>query len=212
MSLSIGKLAAALSKVQSQLKSAAKDSANPFFKSKYADLGSVWDACREALGANEFAVSQSAGSTPEGGISITTILMHSSGEWVGSEVAVKPTKAGPQEAGSILSYLRRYSLAALVGVVAEDDDGEAAEGRGAERGKPAAKGRKPAPQVEEIPPNDPAVLDWFKQIDAAPDKGAAMRVAAEISKWAPLAAPSLVAQVKDHYKKHIERLNTFAQG
>ena len=208
MSLSIGKLAAALSKVQSQLKSAAKDSANPFFKSKYADLGSVWDACREALGANEFAVSQSAGSTPEGGISITTILMHSSGEWVGSEVAVKPTKAGPQEAGSILSYLRRYSLAARVGVVAEDDDGEAAEGRGAEKGKPAAKGRKPQP-VEEIPPNDPAVLDWFRQIDATPNKEAAARVAAEIAKWASLAAPGFVGQVKARYKKHLE---TFAQG
>ena len=205
MSSSIGALAAALSKVQAQLKAASKDSANPFFKSKYADLSSVWEACREALTSNGFAVSQAAGSREDGAISITSILMHSSGEWIASEVAVKPSKPGPQEAGSILSYLRRYSLASLVGVVAEDDDGEAAEGRGAEKGKPAGRKGKPVP-VEEIPPNDPAVLDWFKQIDATPNKEAAQRVAVEIAKWASLAAPSLVAQVKSHYKTHLGNL------
>ena len=70
-------------------------------------------------------------------------------------------------------------------------------------GSPA--NRKPQP-VEEIPPNDPAVLDWFRQIDATPNKEAAQRVAAEIAKWASLAAPGFVAQVKARYKKHLETL------
>lgn len=117
------KLALALSKAQGMMKSAKKDMDNPFFKSKYADLASVWDACREALSSNEIAVMQ----VPEmqgNIIGIRTKLIHSSGEYEEGffPLAVPPT-AKAQEMGSAMTYLRRYALSAMVGVAPEDDDG-----------------------------------------------------------------------------------------
>lgn len=123
---SIANLAKALSIVQGRLTYAKKDSANPFFKSKYADLESVWDACRDLLSANGLAVVQLPGEYFEGTMSLTTILMHSSGEWISQQMSVPVSKPDSQGCGSCLSYMRRYSLAAVVGVVQADDDGNAA--------------------------------------------------------------------------------------
>ena len=125
---SIAKLATALSIVQGKLTHAKKDSANPFFKSKYADLESVWDACRELLANNGLAVAQFPGTYCEldHSMSLTTLLTHSSGEWISQEMSVPVTKPDAQGAGSCLTYMRRYALAAVVGVVQADDDGNAA--------------------------------------------------------------------------------------
>lgn len=120
----IGKLAEALSKAQGAMKPAIKDSSNPFFQSKYADLSSVWESIREPLSANGLSVSQLLGSAEGGHISLTTILMHSSGEWISSMVSAKPVKEDGQAIGSLTSYLRRYSLSAIVGGYADDDDAE----------------------------------------------------------------------------------------
>jgi hypothetical protein len=123
---SIANLAKALSIVQGKLTYAKKDSANPFFKSKYADLESVWDACRNLLAENNLSVMQFPGEYFEGAMSLNTILAHSSGEWIGQEMSVPVTKPDAQGAGSALTYMRRYALAAVVGVVQADDDGNAA--------------------------------------------------------------------------------------
>ena len=125
---SIANLAKSLSIVQGKLTHAKKDSANPFFKSKYADLESVWDACRDLLASNGLAVAQFPGtySDLDKSMSLTTILTHSSGEWISQEMSVPVTKADAQGAGSALTYMRRYALAAVVGVVQADDDGNAA--------------------------------------------------------------------------------------
>ena len=125
---SIANLAKALSIVQGKLTYAVKDSANPFFKSKYADLESVWDACRSLLAENGLCVMQFPGtySDLDKSMSLTTILSHSSGEWISQEMSVPMSKVDAQGAGSCLSYMRRYSLAAVVGVVQADDDGNAA--------------------------------------------------------------------------------------
>jgi hypothetical protein len=125
---SIANLAKALSTVQGKLTHAKKDSANPFFKSKYADLESVWDACRDLLASNGLAVAQFPGtySDLDKSMSLTTILTHSSGEYISQEMSVPMSKVDAQGAGSCLSYMRRYSLAAVVGVVQADDDGNAA--------------------------------------------------------------------------------------
>ena len=125
---SIANLAKALSIVQGKLTYAVKDSANPFFKSKYADLESVWDACRSLLAENGFAVMQFPGlySELDKSMSLTTILSHASGEWISQEMSVPVSKVDPQGAGSALTYMRRYALAAVVGVVQADDDGNAA--------------------------------------------------------------------------------------
>jgi len=124
----IANLAKALSIVQGKLTYAKKDSKNPFFKSNYADLESVWDSCRNLLSENGLAVSQFPGtySDLDKSISLITILTHESGEWISQEMSVPMSKVDAQGAGSCISYMRRYSLAAVVGVVQADDDGNAA--------------------------------------------------------------------------------------
>lgn len=127
---SIGALAAALSKAQADITGALKDSSNPFFKSKYADLASCWDACRKQLAANNLAVIQTVYVHWDKDESVlVTTLAHSSGEWVRSELPIRAKDASPQAQGSAITYARRYALAAIVGLAQIDDDAEAAQGR-----------------------------------------------------------------------------------
>lgn len=122
-----GKLAAALCAFQATLEGAKKDSQNPFFKSTYADLNSVWDAVREGLASNGLAVVQGGsqdGHTPPGHICISTRIMHVSGEWVEDSLELAVSKQDPQACGAAITYARRYGLAAMLGVVQEDDDAE----------------------------------------------------------------------------------------
>jgi hypothetical protein len=123
---SIGHLALALAKAQGEMGAAAKDASNPHFRSKYADLSSIMDACREPLSKHGLAVTQLPGRGEDGSVQLTTILMHESGEHLGSTISSRPAQENPQVVGSILTYLRRYALASVVGVVSDDDDGEAA--------------------------------------------------------------------------------------
>lgn len=127
---SIGKLSKALTAVQSNLKPASKDADNPFFKSKYADLNSVWDAARELLGKNGLSVIQGNSVGLDNTVIVETILAHESGEWVQSELCLPLAKHDPQGVGSAVTYGRRYGLAAIVGIVADiDDDGNHASGK-----------------------------------------------------------------------------------
>jgi hypothetical protein len=133
-SSSFGKIALAMSKAQGAMTGALKDADNPFFKSKYADLGSVWDDCRTPLSMNEIAVFQMPSSRGDI-VTVTTLLAHSSDQWIESELDMKSKDASPQGIGSAITYARRYALAAMAGVYQVDDDAEAAHGRG----KPAQK-------------------------------------------------------------------------
>lgn len=125
---SIANLTLALSIVQGKLTYAKKDSKNPFFKSNYADLESVWDSCRSLLADNGLAILQFPGlySELDKSMSLTTVISHKSGEWISQEMSVPVSKVDAQGAGSALTYMRRYALAAVVGVVQADDDGNAA--------------------------------------------------------------------------------------
>jgi hypothetical protein len=125
----INELAAALSKAQGKITGALKDSANPFFKSKYADLASVWDACRASLSENGLAVVQFPESD-DSGLYVITTLTHSSGQWMRSRLRLTPKDDSPQAAGSAITYGRRYALASAVGVAQVDDDGNAASATG----------------------------------------------------------------------------------
>lgn len=127
----INELATALAKAQGEITGALKDSANPFFKSKYSDLASCWDACRSALSKNGLAVTQFPSTTSDGHLNLATSLTHSSGQWMRSEFSMRPKDDSPQAMGSALTYARRYALCAVVGVAQVDDDGNAASGRSA---------------------------------------------------------------------------------
>lgn len=127
---SLGKLFEALAKAQSKIEAAVKDKSNPYFKSKYADLNSIWDACRGPLSENGLSVLQ----TVEGNRAepfLVTWLGHASGEWIKSRLPLIIMKPDPQSMGSAITYARRYALSAIVGVSAdeEDDDGEKAMNR-----------------------------------------------------------------------------------
>jgi len=123
---SIKELAGALAKAQGAMRPAEKNSVNPHFKNRYADLASILDACRSALAANGLAILQ----CPRAG-ELETILAHASGEWVSAITPILADKPGPQPYGSGLTYARRYALSSMLGIAADDDDdAEAATSNG----------------------------------------------------------------------------------
>jgi hypothetical protein len=123
---SVAALAEAMALAQAAVEGATKGKVNPAFKSKYADLKSVWDACREALTQNGLSVIQSPGELENSKVTITTMLLHKSGEWVRGSLSIPIGKVDAQGYGSAITYARRFALAAFVGVAPEDDDGAAA--------------------------------------------------------------------------------------
>ena len=126
LSDSIDKLAPALVAVQTHAAPALKQSNNPAFKSKYADLASCWEAVREPLAQAQIVVIQEAVLT-DAGVAVTTRLLHASGQWLQTEPLVVPlAKRDAHAVGSCVSYGKRYSLSAALGIVADDDDGNAA--------------------------------------------------------------------------------------
>lgn len=126
-STELNHLATALAKAQASLSAAAKDGKNPHFKSKYATLQSIWDAAREVLAPNGLSVAQTFRETDGARMDITTTLLHSSGQWIAGTLSMIPQQSTPQGIGSAITYGRRYALAAILGIVAdEDDDGNAA--------------------------------------------------------------------------------------
>jgi ERF superfamily. len=141
----INELATALSKAQGQIKSAEKDGTNPHFKSHYSTLDSVWEALRDPLSKNGLSISQTLSCENEM-IILTTILMHSSGQWIKSSMPIIRVTATPQAIGSACTYMKRYSLAAIAGVTSgEDDDGNEAE----------KNHTPPRPAPKKIPPPSP---------------------------------------------------------
>jgi hypothetical protein len=155
----IGELAAALSDAQAEMEGASKSSANPFFKSKYADLSSVWEACRGPLTKYGLSVIQSPEVTGNL-VSVETRLLHESGQWIAGVVSCTAKDDSPQSVGSAITYLRRYALQSFAGVAPEDDDAEAAQGR-----------RKPQ---EAAKPDVPAGFsDWLDDLSVLADEGTA---------------------------------------
>ena len=149
---SIALLAGALAKAQLQIEPASKNATNPHFRSHYADLASIWDACRGPLNTNGLSIVQFPCDGEVGRIGLCTMIVHSSGEWMSETITVKALKEDPQFLGGVLTYLRRYSLAAVVGVTAtEDDDGNAAS--------TPANARVAAPRPYIPPPVSPPAVN-----------------------------------------------------
>lgn len=127
MSSAIDKLAPALVAVQQATFGVERNAVNGGFKgSRYADLAATSAACREALTSNGFTVSQWPGEYDGKAMAMTTILLHASGQWMRGTMTVPLGKQDAQGYGSALTYARRYSLQAVVGLSPEDDDGNAA--------------------------------------------------------------------------------------
>ena len=157
----INELAAALSKAQSQMSFASKDSKNPHFGSKYADLSAVWASIREPLTSNGLSVVQTIEAS-DNKIFLVSMLMHVSGQWISSRMPVKTDKDTCQGMGSGITYARRYSLAALVGCVQDDDDGNIAEGLSQNGAKGVKKGS--ASKELSVEPTDDPFIDEAKKL------------------------------------------------
>lgn len=133
MSKSITALATALSQAQGEMKHADKNCTNPHFKSKYADIASINDASKAALTKYGLSVCQMASGEPPF-VKMVTILLHKSGEWLSGQLNLRSTNDTPQGMGSAITYARRYALAAVLNIAAEEeDDGNAASVPGVQR-------------------------------------------------------------------------------
>jgi hypothetical protein len=154
MSPTVGKLAAALASAQAEMDGAAKDSTNPHFRSKYADLSSIRDACRPLAKHGLAFLQPTRADGPH--VTVTTVLIHSSGEWISEDLTLTAGANTPQAVGSAITYGRRYGLAAMVGIAPEDDDGEAAEPRNATPLSVPA----PAPRAPAKPPKATAPVKF----------------------------------------------------
>jgi hypothetical protein len=221
MSENIADLATALAKAQAEIEGAAKGKVNPAFRSKYADLASVWDAIRAPLTKNGLSVVQAPMVTPEG-TTLRTMLLHASGQWMASTYPISPTKNDMQGIGSATTYARRYSLMAMVGVAPEDDDGNAATGKG-DAPKPSAPPPsprlvKPEPTPDRYPHRiDVPVLsdgdgsDWIAwgQRYAAAINGATD--AGELEAWVRHNAVAMGAVSKANPKAHARLANLIDQ-
>ena len=134
---SIAAIAPALVKAQAEIKAALKDSTNPHFRSKYADLSSVVDAVKGPLLKHGICFLQGVHDAVDG-VAVETMLLHTSGEWISSTLRIPAVKQDAQGYGSATTYGRRYGLQAMCGVPAEDDDGNAATASTASRITPVA--------------------------------------------------------------------------
>lgn len=155
--------AEAFVQLQAEIRPAIKDATNPAFRSKYADLGAVWEAVKEPLKGHGFAIIQMPqfeGDT----MYLETIILHVSGEKMAGRYPIKPTKQDPQGYGSAITYARRYSVCAMLGVIADDDD----DGNAAST-KPTAAAPKPAapsaPPVTPLPQDEDTVSGFRNWLD-----------------------------------------------
>jgi hypothetical protein len=149
---SIANLAAALVKVQAKIRPLKRNADNPFFKSNYTDLAAMAESLYPLLSAEGLAVVQGGF-----GDALSTILVHASGEWIESSLPM-PNEPNPQKLGSVITYFRRYALAAIVGAASEgeDDDGNAASHPPARASAPPPANRPPAESGARPTPPAPA--------------------------------------------------------
>lgn len=178
----------ALAKAQTEMGKAIKNAKNPHLKSNYADLGSVMEACFDALHANGFAIMQPCGAD-ERGKYVETVLAHASGDTFTSRVYLVVGKNDMQGIGSAITYARRYGLLGMAGLAPEDDDGEATK---------ATPRQQPANRAPAVPSKaDQAAAD--SMIAAIRQHGAAawndQRLQADLAKLRA-SAPELAAQVE----------------
>lgn len=118
---SISALIKSLNSFQGKLTAVKKDALNPFFKAKYATLDTIWETIRKPLSESGLAVTQTMGIIDNKSV-LETTLYHTSGEWISGTQLVNPVKDDPQSLGSAISYARRYSLSAILGIVSDEDD------------------------------------------------------------------------------------------
>jgi hypothetical protein len=208
----------AMAKSQAQLEVASKNANNPFFKSKYAPLEEVWKACRKALTDNGIAVLQFPIHSEDGRLHLETMLCHSSGESITRTFSTPVKDQTPQGYGSAITYLRRFALAATVGVVAdEDDDGATASGTvkpgvGVHKATDGAKEALTSAQKETVDRLLGTVVDCFAAGNAelAYEAMQGLESDVKVALWAELDSKqrSAIKRVGEAIKARDAKINT----
>jgi len=142
MSESITELAGALIAAQAELPPVPKNKLNPFYKSKYAGLEDVMPVALKVLTKHGLGLVQTVGQDGNGGSSLTTMLVHTSGQWLSDTQPLLLKTADSQGQGSAITYARRYGAMPMLGMVAEEDD----DGNAASTTAKPTPARKPAAQ------------------------------------------------------------------
>lgn len=169
------KLDEALAQAQFEFKVAQKDQDNPFFKSKYADLASIWDACRDALAKYQIAVTQWPVHSDDNKVHLVTRVAHH-GQWMTAQFSMPVSKEDPQGYKSAVTYLRRTCLEAALGIASEDDDGNHAS-KALNVQKPYVTSLPTAREIVNHAPKAKSTVltqgepPWPQPEDALPDAG-----------------------------------------
>lgn len=151
---SITQLCTALAVAQGLFPTAQQGAVNPHFQKSYSNIADVWDVCRNPMSSNGLSVIQCPTSKPGADhVTLVTRLAHKSGEWIEFRLSFKAQMSNPQNAGSVITYMKRYALQGLLGIVSreDDDDGETGAGRGATSQNTAASAKKAAPPAQGAP-------------------------------------------------------------
>ena len=119
----ITELSKAFAKMQMELEQPLKNANNPFFKSKYVPLENVVDSITRAASKHGLSFTQFPSSDENGNVTVGTMVMHESGEWIEYDpICLKPVKNDPQAIGSAITYAKRYALSAIFGITSDNDD------------------------------------------------------------------------------------------
>lgn len=181
------KLFKAIVEAQAEMPTVTKSATNPFFKCKYATLDSVVNAAKPVLATHGLAVVQGGRETGTGKVIITTRIIHTSGQWIESELEMAPDKNTPQGVGACLTYASRYGYRMLGVVTDEDDDGNAAS----QQSEAKAALKEPQEKTDEAAKSSAEDRDKFlkaiKEITALP-------------------------RLKSWYEKHKDKINALMPG
>jgi hypothetical protein len=185
---SIAELSAAVAAAFGEFPDVPKEAKNDFFKSKYATLATVLGTIRPILTKHGLAVLQFPAVSSDSArvLALETTLLHSSGEWISLVTEVPMVKADPQGYGSAMTYTRRYSLLAVLGLAAEDDDGHAASQPGSKPAPAPRAASKPAPVAATAPAagGGATLADVMRSIGEAGFKDDAGKMTPEGFAWA----------------------------
>lgn len=192
---SIKNLSAALAAAQAEMPSVKMNSVNPFLKNKFADLGAVIETSRPILAKHGLSISQFPTSF-DNQVGVTTILMHASGEWLEDTMTMQASeekgKSAAQVAGSVITYLRRYSWSAVLGLYADEDTD------GAHAQKPEATRHEQGAGITVTP----AWVVNNYQLSAKDDKGKTAEASKILNMLGLVGKPVEVAKSKiDLYKE-----------
>ena len=202
--MDLSKIAPAIVAAQAELGGVVKDSKNPHFKSRYASLEAVITEAKPILARHKLAFLQMPGELTEMGLSVTTMLLHESGQSISSTVTVPLQKRDPQGVGSTITYACRYSLMAMLGMPSVDDVAES----GMMRQDVAPPPPMPAPK-----PNAADLVNWKCPEGVNPDlwETAMARVQAGVEAYQEFWTKDLTRDEKQSLIKHHGQLKAIAE-